>query len=165
MAWWLIQLTSWAEKHAGAQDLAREVAATVRVVPTIYYPVIEDSAGKHNTPYSEYVFIYKVEEIDVIDLEKNVDYFKHVLRNRDGTPVVVPDNTVTEIQAVMEEKETLKTGDHVKVNSGPFRGNRGVVTNYDPVTQMVVVHISIGEERHDTVISRDWVRRVKPRGA
>jgi len=126
----------------------------------LYYPVTEDVVGKHQTPYSEYVFVEYREEVSLHELERT-EIFRGVIRDNKNEPQLVPDEEIERIRAQVEVFERLETGERVKINQGSLKGNYGEVTGNE--AEQVHLKVSMGDETVDAVLPSKWVRRVGKR--
>lgn len=163
MDWCVVQLTSWAEKHLSSQEII--VYFQEKLGPhEIYYPVIEDVAGKHNTAFSEYLFIHFCgSSLDFTDLEGK-DVCRKVLRSRLGKFETVTDVQVEDIKNKIKEEQTLIKGDRVKIHSGSLRGNIGQVILSDEERAQTLVLVKMGGEEREAVVPRLWVRKIRRKG-
>ena len=80
------------------KELAQEVRRRTSTPDLeIYYPDVEDAVGKHDTPYSEYLFVEFRPGIVVQELEGN-DLFRFVLRDATHKPQLLPNEQVDAIR-------------------------------------------------------------------
>jgi hypothetical protein len=157
MDWVIVQLTPWAEKTMTTLEVADELRRRLgRSDVEIYYPVIEDAAGKHNTPYSEYLFVEYTDDLPYEELEGN-EIFNSVLRDPNTDfPQLVGDGDIGRIQIQIIEQETLRIDEIVAINEGPFRGNEGHIQSVED-TQVILI-VSLGDEEVEATLPRSWVR-------
>lgn len=158
MEWIVIQLTSWAEKHMSTGELARELRRRTKTDDLeLFYPSTEDVVGKHNSAYSEYLFVEYRAEVPYNELEGG-DIFKAVLRNPDGKPSFLQDTEINEIRRKIELEQTLQPGDKVNIYQGPLKGTIGTVKS--DVDGYVSLVVAMGDVDQEAVLSRKWVRRI-----
>lgn len=159
MDWVVIQVSPWAEKNYTTQDLTTDVHRSLKnKTLKIYYPVIEDIVGKHNTPFSEYLFVEYREGIQYMECE-NSELITKVMRNSQGNYETVPDLEIDKIKETIDNLlEDLEPGSKITVIQGSFRGNKGTVVCSD--NGQVVVKLVVGEQIRDEVIPRRWLEKL-----
>ena len=124
----------------------------------LFYPVIEDAVGKHTGPYSEYLFLEYRNNIEYDRLE-STDYFRWVLRDRAGNPVLLQDVDIEKVRKHVLDSSKLDPGDQVIVLSGPMRGSIGIVLALNKEFDQVHLEVSMGDESIDTIIPNIWLRK------
>jgi transcription antitermination factor NusG len=160
MDWVIIQLTTWAEKKLGTKELARELRRRTKTTDLeIYYPSVEDVVGKHNTAYSEYLFIEHRSGVPYQELERT-EFFYQLLRNADGQLQVIDDPAIEAIRKKISEETQLHPGDRVKINKGPLKGNYAEVTDYADEGQVLLL-VHTGDEDQTAIVPSLWCRRVR----
>jgi len=161
MDWVVIQLTPWAEKKMTTRELASEMRRKLKIPDLeVYYPVVEDLAGKHCTPYSEYFFLEYRPDVSWEDLE-GTEFFSKMLKTKSGEPQTVTDADLQKIRDVVGEQQRLNPGDVVYIHQGPLRGNDAEVLNEDTQTNQVELLICLGEDEQRAAFPISWVRRKK----
>jgi ribosomal protein L24 len=157
--WLTIQLTAWAEKHQKTQDLIKEIWSLIKTQDLdVFYPVLEDAAGKHLTPYAEYIFLEYTEAVDYSPIE-GTDFFRCILKDRYNKYQLLPNTEIEKVRSTLKESSKLVEGDQVRVVAGSLRGNVGIVISVSEENSQAFLEIPLGDEIVNTVIPILWIRK------
>lgn len=161
MDWLVIQLTSWAEKKLDTKSLAQELRRKTKTVDLeLYYSDLEDVVGKHQTAFSEYLFVEYRSDISYHELEGG-DIFYCILRDKSGKPQLITDVELQKIKNQTEEEQRFSLGDHVKVCKGPLKGTMGAVIAESD--NHIIISVSMSEVVREASIPKKWCRRRRRR--
>lgn len=161
MLWIVVQLTSWAEKKLSTIELAKELRRRLDATDVeLFYPSNEDVAGKHNTPYSEYIFVEYRESLIYTELEGG-DVFRWVLRDPDGKPSILNDDQIDAIRIRTEREQQIQRGDRVSILCGPLKG--GVGTIQSNAQGQISLSVTMGDVVQEAILPIRWVRRLGKR--
>lgn len=152
-----MQLTPWAAKTMNTREIADEIRRRAKMADLeLYYPVIEDVVGKHQTAYDEYVFLENHPDIPLQEMEGN-EILKQFLRDAKGNPCLLPDADIQKIRQQIEAEELLRPKERVLINKGALRGNHGEVRYADD--GQVILTVNMGDESVEAAMPQKWVRR------
>lgn len=128
MLWVTVQLSGWAKSRLTNRELDKVIRkAFPRNTLNFYYPVLEDTYGKQESPYSEYVFVSYDQNVDYFSLEL-LDEFVAVLKDSEAQqPILVDDADIERIKNQVEKDKELEPQDVVRIMEGALEGNYGVV--------------------------------------
>jgi hypothetical protein len=128
MYWVTLQLATWAKSKLSAIEIEKAIRKKINHPDLqIYYPVTEDMYGKQDSPYSEYVFLSYVPEIDYSPLDGCEEFVSLLKEPRTRNPQLTPDAQIERVRNQVCALTQLKPEDVVKIMEGPLRGNYGVV--------------------------------------
>jgi ribosomal protein L24 len=156
LQWVVVQLSSWAKDKLTQGELAGVVHKKLPGLE-VFYPIKEDTYGRQDSPYSEYLFIEYLPNMDYRLLE-SLEEFTGLLHDpADLAYSLMENKDVDEIRKKLSIMTELEKDDVVKVLEGPMRGNYGYVRGC--YLEEAAVSINVGTETIEASISITHLRR------